>query len=597
MNGVVFKTVNEIFLAATDRGSATILYGQTRPSEWTPITADEFYGRVRALAAALQNWGVTRGDRVVIVSENRWEWAVADFAILAIGAVDAPLYPTNTADQIGYMIRDSGAKVAIVSSKDQQKKLAAAGETPALERVVVMNAGEEGSGESFAKIMEAAPSLQTRNAAFDAMVRQATPDELCTIIYTSGTTGEPKGVELTHGNLAVNVSVAVIPYGLDEKDCYLSFLPLSHVFARHCDYALLMSHTPIYYCAKVEHLQKAMQLVRPTLFIGVPRFYEKIRQSVETKSGQSPIKQRIFEWALSVGRSHREEIFAGRRPGSLLWKIADRLVYSKVLAAFGGRARTFISGSAALGLPAANWFADMGIRVYEGYGLTETSPVISANYPHAFKVGSIGTLVPHIEVRLAEDGELETRGDSIFRRYWNKPQETADVFTEDGWFKTGDIGTVDAQGFYAITDRKKELLKTSGGKMISPQLIEGQLKGNVLVGNAAVVGDRQKYVSVLISPNFPALRGWAKSNSVAANDDQALVEDEKVKAEYKRIVNDINSRLAHWETMKRIKIVPEEWTIESGELTPSMKLKRRVIQQKYGAEIKAFYREDAPVEA
>ncbi len=596
MSGVAFSTVNEIFLAATERGSAPIVYGQTGPSEWTPIAADEFYGRVRALAEALESWGVTRGDRVVIISENRWEWSVADFAILAIGAVDAPLYPTNTADQIGYMVRDSGAKVVIVSSREQQKKLAAAGELPSLERLVVMNAGEEGSDESFAKIMEAAPAKQKRDAAFDAQVRRAKPEELCTIIYTSGTTGEPKGVELTHGNLAVNVSVAVIPYGLGEDDCYLSFLPLSHVFARHCDYALLMSHTPIYYCARVEHLQKAMQIVRPTLFIGVPRFFEKIRQGVETKSGQSPMKKRIFEWALSVGRRHRGDIFAGRRPGSLFWEIANKLVYSKVLDAFGGRARTFISGSAALGLPTANWFADVGIRIFEGYGLTETSPVISANYPHAFQVGTIGTPVPHIEVRLAEDGELETRGASIFRRYWNKPKETADVFTEDGWFKTGDIGTMDAKGFYSITDRKKELLKTSGGKMISPQLIEGQLKGNVLVGNAAVVGDRQKYVSVLISPNFPALRGWAKSNGVTAEDDQALVEDEKVKAEYKRIVNDINSRLAHWETMKRIKIVPEEWTIESGELTPSMKLKRRVIQQKYGAAIKAFYREEATVE-
>ena len=597
MSGVAFSTVNEIFLAATGRGSAPILYGQTKPSEWTPITADEFYGRVRALAAALQSWGVTRGDRVVIVSENRWEWAVADFAVLAIGAVDAPLYPTNTADQIGYMIRDSGAKVAIVSSRDQQKKLADAGAMPSLERVVVMNAGEEGEDESFATIMQAAPAMQTRDASFDRQVRQAKPEELCTIIYTSGTTGEPKGVELTHGNLAVNVSVAVIPYGLDEKDCYLSFLPLSHVFARHCDYALLMLHTPIFYCAKVEHLQKAMQIVRPTLFIGVPRFFEKIRQGVETKSGQSAMKKRILEWALGVGRTHRAEIFAGRRPGSLLWRIADKLVYSKVLAAFGGRARIFISGSAALGLPAANWFADMGIRVFEGYGLTETSPVISANYPHAFKAGSIGTLVPHIEVRLAADGELETRGASVFQRYWNKPQETAEVFTEDGWFKTGDIGAVDEQGFYSITDRKKELLKTSGGKMISPQMIEGQLKGNVLVAYAAVVGDRQKYVSVLISPNFPALRGWATSHGIGAENDRMLVNDETVKAEYKRIVNDINGRLAHWEVMKRIKIVPEEWTIETGELTPSMKLKRRVIQQKYDAEIKAFYREDVPVEA
>jgi long-chain acyl-CoA synthetase len=336
-----------------------------------------------------------------------------------------------------------------------------------------------------------------------------------------------------------------------------------------------------------------MKQVKPTLFVGVPRVYEKIRQGVEAKSAHSPVKKRILEWAVATGRKHRQETLEGKPPSGFLWKLADKLVYSKIREAFGGEVRTFVSGSAALGMDTAGWFADVGIRIFEGYGLTETSPVVSFNYAEAHRIGTIGKALENVEVRLAPDGELEVRGPSVFHRYWKKPKETAEVFTEDGWFKTGDIGAIDADGYLSITDRKKEILKTSGGKMIAPQPIENRLKSNVLVGNAAIVGDKHKFVCVLISPNGPALLKWAQANGVSAGDLAGVVADKKVIAEYQRLVDEVNKGLAHFETLKRMKLVADEWTIEGGELTPSMKLKRRIVEKKYEGVIGEFYKDEA----
>jgi long-chain acyl-CoA synthetase len=586
------KTMNDVLVLATGRGEKAVMLRQDGAGAWQPITSAELYGMVRALAEALRGWGVEKGDRVTILSENRWEWAVADFAVLAIGGVDVPLYATQTPEQVGYMMRDSGAKVAIVSSAEQRAKLAQAGELPELQHVVVMNAGEEGSDTSFQALLADAAAKQVRDKAFDELVAAAKPEDICTIIYTSGTTGEPKGVELTHGNLGSNVSVAVPRLEISVNDRYLEFLPLSHVYARHVDYAMLALGVLLAHCAKFEQLPGMMKQLKPTVFIAVPRVYEKIRQSVEGKSAESPVKKRILAWAVATGRKHRQEILDGKKPSALSWKLADKLVYSKIRDAFGGCAEIFTSGSAALGMDTAGWFADVGIRIFEGYGLTETSPVVSFNYPGAHRIGTIGKALDNVEVRLAEDGELEVRGPSIFARYWNKPAETAAVFTPDGFFRTGDIGSIDTDGFLSITDRKKEIFKTSGGKMIAPQPIENKLKSNALVSNAAVVGEKHKFASVLLSPNFQALEGWAKANGVAAADHAALVRDPKVMAAYQAIVDKVNATLAQFETMKRMKLVAEEWSIEGGELTPSMKLKRRVIAESYAREIDALYADE-----
>ena len=582
-------TVNDVLAEVSGRGGSTAMLFQNAAGEWKPITSDELHGRIRALADVLQAWGVKKGDRVALIAENRWEWPVVDFAVLAIGGVDVPLYPTMTPEQIGYMLRDSGAKVVVVSSKELYEKITGAGELPELEHVVVMDEGEFPGAEKFSALMVAAPEKQVRSEEFDAMVRLARPEDLATIIYTSGTTGEPKGVMLTHGNLASNLNVTTEPLGFDATDSCISFLPLSHVTARHLDYALMHYGTRLAYCPKFDLLPAAMKEVRPTIFVAVPRVYEKIRQAVEGKSAASAVKAWILKWAMRSGHAHRAETLAGRAPSGL----ADRLVFSKIREAFGGRVKVFISGGAPLGMDTAGWFADAGIRIFEGYGLTETSPVIALNYPEAHRIGTVGKAMPNVECRFAADGELEVRGPSVFSGYWKKPEATAEVFTPDGWFKTGDIGHVDADGFISITDRKKELLKTSGGKLIAPQPIENRLKANVLVGQAALVGDKHKFLCVLISPNFVALEGWAKGHGVVGGDRAALVRDARVVKAYQEIVDGVNAGLAHFETIKRLRVVPDEWSVEDGALTPSMKLKRRVVEQRYAKEIGEFYADEA----
>jgi long-chain acyl-CoA synthetase len=588
-------TVNEAFLKVSQRGEQIVWRWQDKDGSWKPITAAGMYGRVRALAATLAAWGVGKGDRVALLSENRWEWPVTDFAVLALGAVDVPLYMTLTVEQVGYMLRDSGAKVAIVSSGEQYQKLVAAGDLPALEHVVVMDDGEYPGAESFSALIAEHVEMQERDAAFDAMAAAVAPDDLATIIYTSGTTGEPKGVMLTHGNLASNFSLSTKPFGFNVSDGCISFLPLSHVTARHLDYALMCDEVTMAYCPKFDQLKEAMQAVKPTIFVAVPRVYEKIRQGVEGKS--HGFKKKILNWALGVGKEQRPATLMGKQAAGFDWFVANKLVFHKIREAFGGQVHTFVSGGAPLGMDTAGWFADVGIRILEGYGLTETSPVIGLNTRERYRMGTVGPVLENVEVRFAADGELEARGPSIFKGYWNKPAETAESFTEDGWLKTGDIGHLDADGFLSITDRKKELLKTSGGKLIAPQPIENKLKANVLVGNAALVGDKHKFACVLISPNFAALEGWAKVHGITAADRSALVQDAGVVARYQKIIDEVNATLAPFETIKRLALVPDEWSVETSELTPSMKLKRRVVLQKYAAEVAAFYADEATATA
>lgn len=647
------KTVNDAFLKMSGCGGKTVWRwldrnadGSTKRSAagntsgsaakdgvWRSISSAEVYGRVRALAAQLQAWGVDKGDRIALLSENRWEWPVTDFAVLALGAVDVPLYPTLTSEQVGYMLRDCGAKVAVVSSWEQVEKVRAAGDLPDLERIGVMDgfpsqerdaphpAGQTQKEITFGndkqdqngrqnrvgelhgnakltvtwmgELLSGAEAMQERDAEFDSRVLETRPEDLATIIYTSGTTGEPKGVMLTHGNLACNFTLSTRPFGFTGEDSCISFLPLSHVTARHLDYALMCDGVTLSYCARFDQVAMAMKQTRPTILVAVPRVYEKIRQSVEGKSHGT--KKLILNWALSVGKSHRDQTLAGRPQGGLAWKLADKLVFAKIRAAFGGRVKTFVSGGAPLGMDTAGWFADVGIRILEGYGLTETSPLIAIDMPERYRIGTVGPVLSNVEVRSAADGELEVRGPSVFHGYWRKPEDTAEAFTADGWFRTGDIGKLDADGFLTITDRKKEMLKTSGGKMIAPQPVENKLKAHVLVGNAALVGDRHKFACVLISPNFAALESWAQVKGVnyPAGDRKALVQAAQVVARYERIVDEVNTTLAPYETIKRVAVVPDEWTVETGELTPSMKLKRRVVEQKYAAEIDEFYKDEA----
>ena len=581
------QTVNDVFVSTSSRGDETVALQQVS-GEWKPITSKAIYGRVRAVVQTLKSWGIGKGDRVALVSENRWEWAVTDFAVLALGAVDVPLYQTLTPDQMGYMLRNSGVKAIFVSTKAQYQKVVAAGEIPSLEHVVVFDEGTFEGAESFAEIVKGSAELEQRDAAFDALVNEVKPEDLATIIYTSGTTGDPKGVMLTHENLASNLRYSTDGFGIKKNDVSISFLPLSHVTARHLDYALYVLEVVIAYCPKLDALPGAMKAVQPTVFLAVPRVYEKIRQSVENKS--TGMKKRILEWAVGRGKANRKKLLLGEEPKGPGWQLANKLVYGKIREAFGGRARIYISGGAPLGMDSTEWFLDVGIRIFEGYGMTETSPVIARNMFEGYRIGTVGVMVPNMETRIAEDGELEVRGPSVFIGYWQNEEATKSEFTEDGWFKTGDIGKIE-DGFLSITDRKKEVIKTSGGKMVAPQPIENKLKANGLVAQAALIGDKKKFISVLISPNFQNLESWAKQNGVATEDRAALVSDPKVQKAYSEIVKNVNGSLAPYEAIKKIGVVPEEWSIEDGELTPSMKLKRRVILEKYKSQIEKFYGE------
>jgi long-chain acyl-CoA synthetase len=589
------KTVNELFLRVSASGRPDAMRYQDDSGAWKGISSKEVYRRVHALAGVFLKWGIERGDRIALLSENRWEWQVTDFAVLAIGAVDVPIYPTLTPEQIGELLRDSAARVAVVSTRAMYDKVEAVRKETALEHIVMMDqTNVPPDAVIFSMLTQ---SLDQKaidgDPEFDALAQSVKPEDLATLIYTSGTTGEPKGVMLTHGNIASNTSFCTRDFGFGPQDSSISYLPLSHITARALDYAMFFNGAQVAYCSQFDKLISALKDVRPSVFVGVPRVYEKIRQGVEQKSAVSKFKSKILAWAVQSGAQYREQIHDRERPGSLGWIIANKLVYSKIRDAFGGRVTAFISGGAPLGIDTGNWFASVGISVLEGYGLTETSPVIAINTPGVHRMGTVGKPLPNVECKLAADDELLVRGPGIFRGYWKSQQATDEVFDAEDWFCTGDIAKIDGDGFLYITDRKKELLKTSGGKLIAPQPIEGKLKTNLLVAQAALVGDRHKFASVLISPNFAALEDWARLQGINTLTRRELVADPRVIAIYREIVDSVNSKLANFETMKRFRVVADEWTLDTGELTPSMKLKRRVITEKYADLIADLYADEA----
>ncbi len=577
-------TLNEIFFAVVDRNDRVVVMHR-RAIQWVSISSSELYQSVVGVARALREWGVSKGDRVAILSENRPEWTIADFACLLIGAVVVPVYTTLTGEQTAYILHDSGARAIFVSTEKQLLKVQSIQDQTAVERIVVMDDVETAHAVHMQRLMHDGP--KERDAHFDSAARALEADDLATIIYTSGTTGTPKGAMLTHGNMASNIAHSLSGFAIRGGEISVSFLPLSHVTARHVDFAMLSRGVTLAYVSFLDQLPQALLEVRPTIFVGVPRVYEKIHSQVDLKAKGFP-KKFIYRWALSVGRAHRSETLADSRPASLAWKLCDRLVYSKVRAGMGGRAEVFISGGAPLGRELAEWYADIGVRIDEGYGLTETSPVIAVNSPAAHKLGTVGKPLANVEVRIAEDGEILVRGPSVFKGYWKRSQETQAALT-DGWFKTGDIGNVDGDGFLSVTDRKKDLIKTSGGKFIAPQPLENSLKHNALIGEAVVLGDKRKFPAVLIAPYFPVLEDWARANQADCVSREELVAHPKVRALYEGIVADLNRDLARFEQLKKVILVAEEFSPENGVLTASMKLRRRVVEERYRVQIEAMY--------
>jgi len=585
-------TLNDIFFAAVERNLDRMLLHR-EGGHWLAISSREFGRSVARTARTLHHWGVRAGDRIAILSENRPEWPIADMACLLLGAVTVPLYTTLTSEQSAFVLGDSGCRMIFVSSDQHLHKILSVLPETKIEKLIVMDPVEfTGDLEPAApRCVRMEDILKQGDGQLDAELerkgRSIGPNDLATIVYTSGTTGASKGAMLTHGNIASNISCSLLEFDMRPGETSVSFLPLCHITARHVDFALIYHGVTLAYCPFMDRVPVAMQEVQPTLFVAVPRVYEKIYAKAMHEAQRFP-KRPIFNWALSVGRSHKPEILAGKTPNSRNWKLANKLVFSKIRAGMGGRVRTFISGGAPLGRELAEWFADVGIRIHEGYGLTETSPVIGVNTPLHHRIGTVGKTLPNIEVRIAQDGEILVRGPSVFVGYWNRPDETKNTLV-DGWFKTGDIGNIDPDGYLSVTDRKKDLIKTSGGKFIAPQPIENSLKLHAMVGVAAILGEKRKFPAVMISPNFMLLEEWARTNGITFSSREELISHPKVQALYEEIVEGINENLARFEKLKRVLLVPEEFTPDNGILTPTLKLRRRVVEDRYRKQIDDLY--------
>jgi long-chain acyl-CoA synthetase len=582
------STLNDVFFAATERNlERAMLYRES--GTWLAISSSGLRNNVAATVRALQKLGVRKGDRVAILSENRPEWSTADFAILLLGAVTVPVYATLTPEQTAYTLRDSGAGIVFLSTEHQLQKVQSILPQTQVQKIVVMDRIQLAAGNLNCEFMDQffAQGTGELDPPTESSARSIQPDDLATIIYTSGTTGISKGVMLTHGNMASNINYSLLGFDMHPGLTSVSFLPLSHVTARHVDFTMLYHGVTLAYCPLMENLPATLLEVRPTVCVAVPRVYEKIYAKTEMTARGFP-KRGIYRWALSVGRTNKPAVLAGKTPASPSWKLANKLVFSKIRAGMGGNVETFISGGAPLGRELAEWYATVGIRIHEGYGLTETSPVIAVNTPVNHRIGTVGKILPNLEVRIADDGEILVRGPSVFKEYWNRPDETQNAFL-DGWFKTGDIGNVDADGYLSVTDRKKELIKTSGGKFIAPQPIENSLKLNPLVGTAAIVGDRRKFACVIVSPNFASLEQWAANNHVTFSSRADLVANAKVQAIYQEIVEEVNQNLARFEKLKRVLLVADEFTPDNGALTPTMKLRRRVVEERYRQQIDELY--------
>lgn len=580
---------------------------------WRPIDTPTFLRRVADLARGLRALGVVPGDRVAILSENRPEWTLADHAILFAGAAGVPIYPTLQPDQIGYILLDSGAKVLFVSSASLRARVESVRpRLPGLREIVTFEPPE--SRPPGARPLADVEALGARGRAPGGpgglppaggpdRIGDAAPADLASVIYTSGTTGRPKGVMLSHANFAHNVSASCEAIPFEASDVCLSVLPLSHVYERMVEFCYLWRGATIAYAESIETLAASLAEVRPTIVCAVPRLFEKMYQRILDRSVALPWPRRLlFNWGLRVaaawGASQRRALGPSQAPGpGLLLRtghaLAGRLVYAKVQERFGGRLRFFVSGSAPLSPALAEVLSGMGIRIVEGYGMTECAPVIAVNRLDHICLGSVGPPIDGIEVRLAADGEIQVRGDSVMRGYWNDPESTREALM-DGWLLTGDIGRFDPHGCLVITDRKKEVLKTSGGKMVAPQPLENLLRADRFIGQAVVLGDRRHFISALLVPDFEMLRSYAAHKGLGVIEPADLLRHPRVLDLFTRRVAAINETLARYERIRKFRLLDRDFTVEAGEMTPTLKPRRKVIEERYRAVIEDMYAEAPP---
>lgn len=567
--------------------------------QWIGISYRELRERVRNFAMGLMSLGLKRGDMVGLLSENRPEWVISDLAILSIGCVGVPMYPSSTANTIEYIMNDSECKAIIVSNKLQLNKVKKiASNVKSLKNIIVLNEKDLEEGVySFQQILNMGKDNSHKlEDKLEEEIRKTNPDDLATLIYTSGTTGEPKGVMLTHNNFVSNVKAALQVIPADQNDIFLSFLPLSHSFERMAGYYTAFSAgCMIVYAESIDTVAENLKEIKPTIMTSVPRLFERIHGRIMKNVDNSPpTKQKIFYWALDVGKKYAQ----ARRSSKLSpilkakYKLAEKLVFNKIRQATGGRLRFFVSGGAALPKEIGEFFEAMGILIIEGYGLTESSPVISCNRVDDYKFGTVGKPLPGVEVKIGEDGEILARGPNIMKGYYKNKKATDEAIDKDGWLHTGDIGEFDKQGFLRITDRKKHLFKTSGGKYIAPQQLESLFTRSKFIDQFVLIGDNKTFLSALITPDFEAIKEYADAHKIVYDRVEDLAHNPEI---YKLIEKDIQTlqrNLASYERIRKFVILDKPFTIEDGELTPTLKVRRKIIEERYAHLIKDIYEKE-----
>jgi len=561
---------------------------------WKPISSEELLRRVAGLSSALVELGVKPGDRVGLFATNRPEWHTADFAITGAGGVTVPIYFNESPERITYILKHCGAKFVFAAGAAQMAKLQAVrAQLPELEQIVLADGGPDlpGDGLRYETLIAAAGGADV--ASYRMRASQVLPGQLASIIYISGTTGEPKGVMLTHTNFCSNVTDSCANVKFESKDdIAISFLPLAHVYGRTLDYAHLFHGVTIAYVEAVEHVAEALLAIRPTLLAAVPRVFEKIyTRVIEQGSKQTGYRRKIFDWAMEV--ASRSALWrSGEQNASsrvkLAWGLADKLVYSKIREGTGGKLRLVFSGGAPLAKELAEFFWAVGVPIYQGYGLTETAPVLTSNYPQN-RMGSSGKPIPNVELSIAEDGEILAKGPCVMQGYYKSPEATREVLSVDGWFSTGDIGYLDKDNYLFITDRKKDLIKTAAGKFVAPQPIENALKTSPFILNAMVVGDKRKFISALIVPNLVTVGAKAAEQGIKFSSNEEMVAHSFVRSLIEREVKRLTANLAQYETIKRFALLPEDFTFDNGSLTFTLKLRRRVVEQQFHDVIERLY--------
>ncbi|WP_412542144.1 long-chain fatty acid--CoA ligase [Longispora sp. K20-0274] len=568
---------DKIWSNAQDHGDV-VQFRRPGPDGWLDVTCREFRDEVAALAAGMIAAGISGGDRVGLMSKTRYEWGVIDYAIWATGAVTVPIYETSSAEQVEWILSDSGAVACFV---EHDEHAALIPELPALKNVWKIDAG------ALAELTPAEPDL----AAVEARRGATQAADVATIIYTSGTTGRPKGCVLTHRNLYSNAENALFNYGevLGEGGATLLFLPLAHSLARMIQLAFVHGRITIGHTADVKNLLEDLKSFHPTIILSVPRVFEKVYNGAKQKA-HSAGKGKIFDRAADVAvRWSTAQDTGGPGLGlNLQHKVFDKLVYSKLRVALGGMCNWAVSGGAPLGDRLNHFFRGIGVTVLEGYGLTETSPVTNINEPGLQRIGSVGRPIPGTTISIADDGEILVKGPQVMKGYWNNPAATAEVIDADGWFHTGDIGELDDAGFLFITGRKKELIVTAGGKNVAPAVLEDRVRAHPLISQCVVIGDQQPFIAALVAIDEEAFPRWLESTGRTGTIAE-LRADEALRAEVQTAVDDANKAVSHAEAIKVFRILPRDFTEATGELTPSMKVKRNVVCKEYADEIAAIY--------